>query len=74
MATVADMTEQLTELREKAERVVELVSPPRAESERRVQSEPQPSLSERRWAWYQGVENAVLVGGLGFRAREWFST
>ena len=60
MAAVADMTERLTGLREKAERVLELVSPPRAQPERRAKSEPEHSLAELRWAWYQGVENAVL--------------
>jgi hypothetical protein len=41
---------QMSVLRHKAEQVEDLVSPPRSEVQ----------LAERRWAWYQGLEDAVL--------------
>lgn len=60
MSVVAEVTEQMTVLRRKAEQVEELVSPPRSERERRPDTAPEVPLPERRWAWYQGLEDAVL--------------
>lgn len=60
MSAVAEVTEQMTVLRHKAEQVEELVSPPRSERERRPDTAPEVPLAERRWAWYQGLEDAVL--------------
>jgi hypothetical protein len=60
MSAVADVTEQMTVLRHKAEQVEELVSPPRSERERRPDTAPEVPLAERRWVWYQGLEDAVL--------------
>lgn len=48
--------EQMTVLRHKAEQVEELIGPPR--SGRRVEAESSPA--ERRWAWYHGLEDAIL--------------
>lgn len=42
-------------LRHKAEQVEELVTPPRSEP-----GAEEVQLAERRWAWYQGLEDAVL--------------
>lgn len=60
MSPVAEMTEQMAVLRHKAERVEELVTPPRPEGEDRPRIEPAVSLVGRRWAWYQRLEDAVL--------------
>jgi hypothetical protein len=60
MSAVAELTEQMTVLRHKAEQVEELVTPPRTEREHRSRVEPEVSRAERRWAWYQRLEDAVL--------------
>jgi hypothetical protein len=47
-------------VRHKAEQVEELVSPPRSVRERRLETAPKEPLPQRRWGWYQGLEDAVL--------------
>lgn len=60
MSAVAEVAEHMTVLRHKAEQVEEMVSPPRSVSERRPQTVAEEPLSERRWSWYQVLEDAVL--------------
>src|SRR4051812_3582246 len=60
MSALAEETERMTLLRHKAEQVEELVSPPRSERERRPPAEDRSTPHERRSAWYQGLEDAVL--------------
>ncbi|WP_259315192.1 hypothetical protein [Capillimicrobium parvum] len=57
---MAEVAEQMTVLRHKAEQVEELVSPPRSVRERRPETAAEESLAQRRWGWYQGLEDAVL--------------
>jgi hypothetical protein len=60
MVAMVEMTEQLSELQSKAKHVVEMVSPPQSERERSPQTEPESSPIERRAAWYQRLEDAIL--------------
>lgn len=60
MSAVAEVAEQMTVLRHKAEQVEELVSPPRSVRERRPETAAEEPLPQRRWGWYQGLEDAVL--------------
>ncbi len=54
------MGEQMVLLRVKAERVEELVSPPRSLLERRLIDTAQAATVRRRQEWYRGLEDAVL--------------
>jgi hypothetical protein len=60
MTALAERTEQLSELRNKAEQVVELVSSPQFERQRQPESQPETAPAARRDAWYQSLEDAIL--------------
>jgi hypothetical protein len=54
---VAQPADQLTQLRQKAERIEALVTVTRSADRAMVTTD---NFVEQRWAWYQGVEDAVL--------------
>jgi hypothetical protein len=60
MSTTMQATADLEELREKAEHVEDLVTPPESGEERRPTEERRADLPERRRVWYRRVVDAVL--------------
>jgi hypothetical protein len=60
MSTTMQATVDLEELREKAEHVEDLVTPPESVDERRSTEERHVDLPERRRVWYRRVVDAVL--------------
>lgn len=59
MSAVAEIADQMGALRHKAEQVEALVTPARSQLERSPETDG-PSPAQRRWDWYQVLEDAVL--------------